>query len=279
MKISELVLLTEESASKHQCISNGVFGLSVYGVTVDSNEDITPPTWLKEIGIILQINDQGEIDEDVLDIALSYRLAKINVMLEIPFTKEGVNEEYLLAYVATNMSMSLSFLPPEDKSEESFQEYLEQTRRVCAAFFKKPNIDRMVMPITNYLEYLFVHIINPEKDFKVRDSYVISSYAEDLGEERVNILKDVIREETYKFYGGKEQFEAIAKEMMMGIYDEAVKITHTARENLIENRKKNADENSKSNRAKEDDPRESIGATPQKSSQKKKKRAKSKSKT
>jgi hypothetical protein len=236
MKLSELLSLTPEQAESHTSVARGVFGLSVYSVDVDTADDLTPPTWLKEIGVVLKINDQGEVDENVLDVAISYRLAKIKVMIEVPFMKDGPNEDYLIASIATNMQVALSFLPPEEDTEDAFQGYLEQTRRVCQAFFKRPNLDQMVMPITNYLEYLFVHLLVPDRPFQVKDPYVLGAYATVLGDEKVDRLKDVIREETYLHFGGEEGFEVAAKALMSGIYGEAVKITDQARERLEQNR-------------------------------------------
>lgn len=238
MKLTELLALTEETRQNHPEVSFGVHGISVYGVDVDNADDLTPPDWLKEVGIVLKIDDQGEIDENVLDVAISYRLSKVKVLIEIPFREESLDEDYLLASIATNMQVALSFLPPEDGSEESFQIYLEQIRRVCRAFFKRQNLDQMVMPVTNYLQYLFINLLRPNYDFKVKDPYVIAMYADILGEERTDILKEVIREEVYDVYGGKEGFEEVAAGLMLGIFDETEKIVTSSRDYLRAEREK-----------------------------------------
>lgn len=232
MKLSELLTLTEETIKTHPEFSYGVHGISVYGIDVDSAEDLTPPEWLKEVGIVLKIDDQGEIDENVLDVAISYRLSKVKVLIEIPFREDQLDEDYLLASIATNMQVALSFLPPEDESEEQFQLYLAQIRRVCQAFFKRQNLDQTIMPLTNYLQYMFINIIRPNYEFKVKDPYVIAMYANILGEECTDILKDVIREEVYAAFGGQEEFEEVATGLLLSVFDETERIVSSSRDYL-----------------------------------------------
>jgi hypothetical protein len=237
MKLTELLALNETTAAQHPQISRGVYGISAYSVDVDSAEDITPPSWLKEIGLLLKVNDAGEISEDVLDVAISYRLAKTKVMAEIPFDENNsIDEDYLMISLAINMQVGLSFLPPEDDTEESFLIYLDRMRKVCKAFFKRPNMDQTVMPVTNYIEYLFVNLLHPDRPFQVSDPYIISSYANVLREDRVDRLKEVIREETYSNFGGKDGFENMAKALMGKIYHETVAITSDAHKTLTEMR-------------------------------------------
>jgi hypothetical protein len=245
MKLSELLTLTEDTAATHKDVAHGVFGLSAYSVDVDSTADLMPPGWLKEIGLVLKIDDQGQIDEDMLDVAISYRLAKVKVMVEVPYREDQVDEDHLMMALATNMQVVLSFLPPEDTGAASFNGYLEQTRRVCQAFFKRQNLDQMVMPVTNYLEYLFVNLMAPNRPFQVKDPYVLAAYADVLGSERTDALKVVIREEAYAHFGGQENFERVAKGLMRGVYDEAVVITANAKTML----EKNRDEQSAKNAA------------------------------
>jgi hypothetical protein len=239
MKLTELLTLNPETAAVHPDVSQGVYGLSAYSVDVDNADDITPPSWLKEIGILLKVDDNGEINEDVLDVAISYRLAKTKVMAEIPFDPEhAVDEDYLMMSLAVNMQIGLSFLPPETDTEDSFLMYQERIRRVCRAFFKRPNLDQMVMPVSNYLEYLFVHLLHPDRPFQIKDPYILAAYAGVMTSERVDRLKDVIREEAYANFGGKDGFENMAKTLMGKVYAETLSITESAKIRLDEQKLK-----------------------------------------
>ena len=233
MKLSELLQLNQETASAHPLAAQGVFGLSFYGVEVDDASDLTPPEWLKEIGILLKVDEDGQLNEDVLDVAISYRLSKVKVLMEVPFEiAKQVNEEHLISSVATNMQVALSFLPPEEDSEEAFQAYVGVLRQTTKAFLGKPNVDQMVMPITNYLEYLFVNLLAPDRPFQVKDVYVKSAFVEQMTPERVDALKEEIRAEVYAHFGGKEGFENVGKGLMSSFYKETVAIAGNIKEHF-----------------------------------------------
>jgi hypothetical protein len=109
-------------------------------------------------------------------------------------------------------------------------------KRVTKSFLKRQNIDQMIMPLTNYLEYLFVNILAPNKEFVVKDPYVLGAYATILGQEKTDRLKEAIKSEAYDFFGGQSGFESMAKSLMSGVFDEALKITDAAKINLQKNR-------------------------------------------
>ena len=76
-----------------------------YGVEVDV-ESFTPPAGLEEISLIYKA-DAGDIDETLMDVIISYGLAGVEVILEIPAEQSDIDAKYLVS-VAANAGFSLS---------------------------------------------------------------------------------------------------------------------------------------------------------------------------
>ena len=221
MKLTELLTLTAQTATSHKEVKKESFGLTTYRLDVDTETSLTPPEWLAEVGVLLKIDEEGQIDENVLDVAISYKMANIKVLMEVPYQPEALDEDYLITSIATNMQIPLVFLPPKDaQSEVDFKNYLKQVRAVASVLLKKPNLDQMVMPVTNFMEYLFVELLGQGATFEVKDQYVTESFIQTMRPDRVDELKAAIREEIYTHFGSKEAFEGIAKKTMTAFYNE-----------------------------------------------------------
>ena len=103
--------------------------VAVYGVEVDV-ESFTPPAKLEEISLIYKA-DGSDIDEALMDVIISYGLAGIEVILEIPAEQGDIDAKYLVS-VAANAGFSLSLLPPKEPSEEADKAYFSRLREFAA---------------------------------------------------------------------------------------------------------------------------------------------------
>lgn len=218
MKLSELLALEQTP----------VF---VSGLVIDTSDEINPPKGLKEAGVLLQINDGGEVDENILDVIISYKIAGVSVFMEIPFAlsqNEGFKKmgmPYLLT-MASNIGVGIVFLPPQtdplmEVADENWQHYLKLSEDLSEVYFTKENFDQMLLPVTSYLEYLYVEVIlgsEKMRAFQPKDEYI---------QEKFNYIhptlnhwfKDKLREKIYLIFEGRENFEENAKGLMEANYN------------------------------------------------------------
>jgi hypothetical protein len=218
------------------------------------------------------MNQTTHVSEFVLDALISYKLAKKKAILEIPFEKiyqlkkhdSVTNEDYIsftldkryelvsLLGLVANMSLNISFLPPKEVydtlendnsvsdevkekiAQKSFSLYKEVLNEALLGFLEKENFENFVFPITNYIEYLYSQIIYKTEEFIVTDSYILNFFASYLSDTEINDLKDEIRENLYKYYGSKEEFENIAKILMNSIYETMKEVSIENRDRLLE---------------------------------------------
>lgn len=188
-----------------------------FGVEVDA-ESYDPPAGLKEISLVARTDADG-FAEDVLDVAIAYRLAGVDVILEIPSEQPIADTAYMMSVIA-NMNSHVALLPPVDASEESFERYVERVEAFVPHYARQRNFGRMLMPLTSYLEYLFVEAADPEKakGFTPTDDFVLSRFHEPTSTERADRLKDRLRRAFESVYGGAEDFLAFRKAVMAGIF-------------------------------------------------------------
>lgn len=227
--------LTESSPDviKHEA------GISAYCISIDTIDVLEPPDGLSEIGIIVELDEDGNVKEDIIDLVISYRIAKpdFDIILEIPFVE---NKEYNFDYlfsIATNLQVALSLRLPENLNENNFTKYKELLKKFSAVFFTKKNYSKPFFPLSNYIEYLFRKIISPTDNYLVSDPYILTYYHNILGIDRTNELKDFIYTYILEVYNGKENFENMVKSMFFRVYtkvkgfaEEQVKILESQRE-------------------------------------------------
>ncbi|MEO0392597.1 MAG: hypothetical protein AAF213_05030 [Pseudomonadota bacterium] len=211
---------------------------AIYGVEVDV-ESFTPPAKLEEISLIYKA-DGADIDEALMDVIISYGLAGIEVILEIPAEADDIDAKYLVS-VAANAGFSLSLLPPKEPSEEADTKYFARLTDFSGIYLTQNNFGKFIAPVTNYLEYLFVELLRgPEAPFEVNDPYIKERLVELTNEDFVTAFKDSLRQDFYNFFGGQEEFERFARRMMMRIHsfsDECVNdiVGHQANQNTEDN--------------------------------------------
>jgi hypothetical protein len=195
----------------------------VFGVEVDC-DDVTPPRNVREIGLLARTED-GELTNEVLDATISYILAGMDVLIEFPADVEIGDARHLMA-TAASVQASLSFLPPKEITDETFESYCQRLEAVTSAYLRQLTMTKFVMPITNYLQYCYIEVLDPEasKTFVPEDGYVISRFHESMSIEQSDLLKQRIRKVIFDHFGGSEEFRKFALGLM-GAVSGAVETT------------------------------------------------------
>jgi hypothetical protein len=186
-----------------------------YGVEVDE-ESLTPPPGLKRIGILYRSKD-GEPDELVIDVAITYGLAGVPVMVEIPSTETADDPAYLLS-VAANIGVSLSLLPPD--GEDGWEAYAERVGAFTAGYFRQQNFSHELHPVTSHVEYMIAAELVDMTAYAPNDAYVRARFHDKVSAERANALKGRIRDSVHEVFGGAEGWRSFAKAAAARIVDQ-----------------------------------------------------------
>ena len=224
---------------------------SIYCVELDENsvktEYATPPDALETVGFLFKVDEDGMIEESLLDIIISYKLTNLSVVIEVPahLLVSGEIEPKYLLQLASNVDFSVSLLPPgHPKVDSSVTQ--EQYQKIIDAFtdelLSRQNFDKEIMPITSFFQYVMMEkLLGEEKmtAFKIQDSYIIEVFATILSVENSDKFKSSIRAKLYDYYGSKENFDSVAQLMFESLYNKAKNVyTGYVRQHL-ENEKAN----------------------------------------
>jgi hypothetical protein len=185
----------------------------VFGIEVDT-DDVTPPQNVREIGLIAKTED-GELTNEVLDVTISYILAGIDVLVEFPADVDIGDPRHLMA-TAASVNASLSFLPPKEVTAGSLEAYCQRLEAVTSAYLRQLTMTKFVMPITNYLQYCYIEVLDPEasKTFVPEDGYVLSRFHESMTIEQSDLLKERVRKVIVDHFGGEYEFRTFALGLM-----------------------------------------------------------------
>lgn len=191
----------------------------VFGVEVDA-EIFDPLENVREIGILAKTKPNGMVDDVVMDILIAYHLQGLDTILEIPHEVHFFEARHLVQ-TAVAANSSLSFLPPEDLDDESFEAYCVKLETVTKAYMGQQSVQRFVMPVTNYLQHMFLEVIDPvrAKTFVPEDSYVLARFHSVMPVERSDALKARVRAVILEAAGGEEGFREFALGLISGITD------------------------------------------------------------
>ncbi len=228
---------------------------SVYSVEINKEstkvEYSSPPENLEEIGFLFVIDEDGMMSEDLMDIVISYRLANLPVVIEVPsklLSSEKLDIKYLVQ-LANNVDFAVSLLPPNknlDPEDCSMDEYAQIIEKMVDELLQKPNFDKFIYPISNFFEYLMLeNILSPEalKDFRPEQKYITDNFVQAMSKEDSDKFKNIIRNKLYDFYGGKENFDLIAKTMIDKIVSKAKGMFKDIVVNYIQEQKQQQQQN------------------------------------
>lgn len=204
---------------------------NAYSINLDENssktEYATPPDNLEEIGFIFKIDEDGMMDEALMDIVISYRLTNLPILMEVPtqLIASGKLEVKYLIQLANNVDFSIALLPSgHDLVEEdiSADKYKEILMLFLEEMLLRPNFDKQIYPISNFFEYLMLEqVIGEEKlkNFVPEFGYIQKNFVKIMTKENSDDFKSEIRKKLYEFYDGKENFELMATTMIEGVLE------------------------------------------------------------
>lgn len=191
-----------------------------FGIVVDV-EDFDPPAGLGEISFVAPLGPDG-IDTDVLDVAISYLLTK-KIEVTFEFAAEvPIKDPKYLVQLGTSIGAAISLLPPETDDEDAFWAYVQRLEGFVAVYGELANVSKPLLPITSYLEYLVVEMLDPASaaNFTPTDPYVIERFASVMTLDRSDAMKERLREAFERYYGGREAFESHYRAQVAMIYAE-----------------------------------------------------------
>ncbi len=143
--------------------------LRLASIVLNQNPDlIQPPKVDDNIVVISLLADANDIiAPDIIDVAMSYAVAGIDVVLEMDFANYDYFDHQKLASLICNGGWSLSLLPPQDLNKDSTDKYC-QIIIDWYQFWRGDvmlNFDKIIYPITPYAEYLTInHLIAKNKE-------------------------------------------------------------------------------------------------------------------
>lgn len=181
---------------------------AIYHVEVD-DPDIDPPEGLKEIGFILKLDQEGEIDENLLDAMISYRqMHGISVLLEVLAESPMPNSDRM-ATMATNIEHDISLLPPELDTDELWSNYINRVVSFAPIFTGKHGFAAQVFPLQSYAEYLHLDVLGLAENYKPKAKYILDYFVSKVSPEREYQLKSHIREGLFDAVGGEEKYRTL----------------------------------------------------------------------
>lgn len=222
----------------------------IFGVEVDENSlspDFSiPPSNLKEIGFVFKVDDEGMIDETLIDVVINYGLTNLPRLFEIPsqlVSQKRVEVKYIIQ-LANSMGVSLSFLPPGHPLVGDLltqEEYRDVLSSVLKEMLAKPNFDCFVYPISNFFEYLVLERIvgkDALREFKATNYYVKENFSNIMSVEDSNLFKEDIRKLLYEFYDNEEHFNFVCSTMIEAIIDKNKELFKKQIQTYIEEKNK-----------------------------------------
>jgi len=202
---------------------------SVVGLVVDQPE-FSPPPGLSHAGVLYVGTPDGVIDDDVLDVIISFALAGVEITLEIPTEAPAIDPAYILN-VATNAALSIAILAPEEETPEAQDAFVACVTGFADAYFKQQNFSRYLYPLTNYLEFLIVEALTGVEALTPDDAYTVARYS-DMSPELVDRFKAALRAQIFDAFGGQDAFRTFAKTLAHRVRAQ----TQAAAEDLVRQR-------------------------------------------
>lgn len=210
---------------------NEFYGIQLDEESMDLKYSSTPPENLETIGFILKLDEENSIHTDLIDVMINYKLTNLTVILEVPcdLISKGFIKTKEIIQLANNLDVALSILPPNHQlvsNEVSIQDYCNIISEVIDFMIEKPNFDKFIVPVSNFMEYLMIETILGENStivsqFAPKDEYIVNNFSSILSKEDSDLFKSIIRNKLYDLYGGKENFNVVAETIFNSIKEQS----------------------------------------------------------
>lgn len=229
----------------------------IYGVEInaDSNkiEYHTPPDHIETLGFVLVLDEEGLIADNLLDIVINYKLTNLPIMIEVPsqLIVDGTVQPKYLISLASNVDFMISLLPPRHPlvgDTVTHEQYAKLIDDFTQELLNKPQFDKLVFPISNFMEYLMIeNLLGKDaaivKNFKPENPYIVNHFSSILSHDSSDLFKDKIRTRLYDFYGGKENFDVVANAIFRGVKNKSEEIFTQHVQNYMQEQSQNSPSN------------------------------------
>lgn len=177
---------------------------AIHGIEVDTYSP-RPADGLKYAGIVIKVNNQGEIDLDTMDVMLSYINHGIVVLMEIPFrTNVKANEIFP---VARSLGVDISLIPPLASCADSeFEEYCDALEEYTGRWMTDKENKSQLYPASGFWSYLIGDAMGVERTTITDDPYFHDNFVEPVSEKNMDYLKDRLRDYVESYFGGRDGF-------------------------------------------------------------------------
>jgi hypothetical protein len=169
------------------------------GVEIDE-ESFTPPRGLKTIGMLWQGSEEELVSDLLLDTIISYNLAGIEVILEVPHDAPVKHEDLLK--LAGNAGFSVSAIPPAHEAD--VDAWCEQCKGFARALLHVPNFGGDLVPATGYISYLIAEKFSGKDALVPTDPYTVLRFLDVVPENWSDRSKEAMREAFREELGGEE---------------------------------------------------------------------------
>lgn len=212
MKLTELVKLEPENIDK-----------CVYGIVVDEY-CATRQFGLEEIGLIVESDEYGAINEDVVDIATDYVDGGCRVILEVPF-ECNVKTSYMYM-IANNIGATISLLPPIMPSNDEVNTYSDRLCDFAKEWLRDGQSHLMLEPVSGYFQYLINRAYGYKPEFISIDEYMKSEFVETMTLNDMDIVKDNLKAVIFDEFGGEDAFKEWAHSLGKAVHNEILALTN-----------------------------------------------------
>jgi cellobiose-specific phosphotransferase system component IIB len=199
---------------------------------------IQPPKVDDNMVIIKLVPDVQEvIASDIIDVALSYSIAGIDVILELPFADRDQFNHQQLASLICNGGWSLSLLAPKTKYNAKYNKtptvkYAQEYAQHVIAWYQlwrsqtMRNFEKVIYPITPYLEYLTTHYLidKNKKDLKSKDTQALIALSQNPSDPYLLNLMDTMETSVVDTF--KQQLKTFIQKQDKAFYQDIDLLTN-----------------------------------------------------
>lgn len=211
MKLTELVEIAPEKVDK-----------TVYGVEVD-DYCVSRQFGVEEIGLVVEADENGVINEDVIDVATDYVDAGCKVLLEV-HADCPVNSSYMYM-MASNIGATISVLPPKNANDHEISLYADRLCEYAKEWINDGESHLMLEPVSGYFQYLINQAYGYQPEFIAIDEYMKTEFVKPLKVEDMDFIKDQLRETIFAAFDGESEFKKWAHSLGKALNTELIQLT------------------------------------------------------
>lgn len=153
---------------------------------------------------------------DLVDVVIQYRQAGVHVFLQIPVSFPMSIKTAVLT--SSRLGVGLVLMCPSDQSDDQWDKWENLVLSYTEECIKHSSYGVELIPASSFLTYMCLEAVGNAPENMYSDE-LIRGFVKDVPVDRMNRLKDRIRELVYTEHGGQESFERLVRSGFKGISD------------------------------------------------------------